>query len=204
MTSAISYAAIDETYPIAGQDNNSQGFRDNFSYIKSGLTVAASEITALQNTTAKGVTYTTNENDFNGTKIVNAETNELYGSVYPVGTTVSNSNISVKQGEYQTFTIGDPETPGAVSIVFTFHEWPSSGLFAKIRLAFTSNGTEQTISFANSGGGVLKADDSGMFASGAGKALTIPADVNKTVVVEAWTINGVGGTVYLKYLGEFA
>jgi hypothetical protein len=200
MTSAISYSAIDETYPIAGQDNNSQGFRDNFSYIKSGLTVAATEISALQTNTAK----LNADNDFGLTVISNAETNQLYGSVYPVGTTTSNSYISVKQGEYQTFTIGNPETPGVVNITFTFHEWPASDLFAKIRVAFNSNGVAQTILFANSGGGTVKADDSGKFASGASKALTIPADATKTVIIEAWTINGVGGTVYLKYLGEFS
>ena len=67
MTSAISYSSIDETYPVAGQDNNSQGFRDNFNYIKAGLTTAASEITALQTNTAK----TNADNDFAANLIEN-------------------------------------------------------------------------------------------------------------------------------------
>ena len=32
MASTINTANIDETYPIAGQDNDSQGFRDNFQH----------------------------------------------------------------------------------------------------------------------------------------------------------------------------
>ena len=34
MASNIDNTSIDATYPIAGQDNDSQGFRDNFTVIK--------------------------------------------------------------------------------------------------------------------------------------------------------------------------
>ena len=39
---------IDITYPIAGQDNDTQGFRDNFSSIKNNLNIAKNEISDLQ------------------------------------------------------------------------------------------------------------------------------------------------------------
>ena len=48
MASSISVTNIDATYPVAGQDNDSQGFRDNFSQIKTQLTTASTEITSLQ------------------------------------------------------------------------------------------------------------------------------------------------------------
>jgi hypothetical protein len=48
MTSLINPSNIDITYPIAGQDNDSQGFRDNFKNIQTGLETARSEITILQ------------------------------------------------------------------------------------------------------------------------------------------------------------
>jgi hypothetical protein len=38
---------IDGTYPVAGVDNDTQGFRDNFTIIKTGLATAQSEITSL-------------------------------------------------------------------------------------------------------------------------------------------------------------
>ena len=55
MTSLINslYINIDEAYPVAGVDNDTQGFRDNFDIIKSSLAVASTEITVLQDTTAK-------------------------------------------------------------------------------------------------------------------------------------------------------
>ena len=48
MASSISVTNIDATYPVAGQDNDSQGFRDNFSQIKTQLSTASTEITAIQ------------------------------------------------------------------------------------------------------------------------------------------------------------
>jgi hypothetical protein len=50
MTSNISTysGAIVVDFPIAGADNDSQGFRTNYTKIKSALDVAATEISALQ------------------------------------------------------------------------------------------------------------------------------------------------------------
>ena len=53
MASNILTSDINELYPVAGADNDSQGFRDNFRLIKTGLATAASEVTALQTNTAK-------------------------------------------------------------------------------------------------------------------------------------------------------
>ena len=49
MASNIVPGNIDATYPKAGQDNRSQGFRDNFSDIITAFTTAHSEITNFQN-----------------------------------------------------------------------------------------------------------------------------------------------------------
>ena len=48
MTSLINITNIDITYPIAGQDNDTQGFRTNFQNIRNNFVTARSEITALQ------------------------------------------------------------------------------------------------------------------------------------------------------------
>lgn len=49
MSSNINTSNINANFPIQGEDNPSQGFRDNFFYIAAQLNVAASEITDLQN-----------------------------------------------------------------------------------------------------------------------------------------------------------
>jgi len=59
MASNINPANIDVTYPIAGQDNDTQGFRDNFTNIKNNFTVARGEISDLQSLTTITPTITT-------------------------------------------------------------------------------------------------------------------------------------------------
>jgi hypothetical protein len=48
MASQINTNNIDITYPIAGQDNDTQGFRTNFTNIQNNFITAANEISALQ------------------------------------------------------------------------------------------------------------------------------------------------------------
>lgn len=50
MTSQINTTNIDITYPVAGQDNDTQGFRDNFRNIKTNLNFAQTEISSIQAT----------------------------------------------------------------------------------------------------------------------------------------------------------
>lgn len=59
MSSNINPNTINITYPIAGQDNDTQGFRDNFSSIKNNFSVAQTEISALQSNSAISITTTT-------------------------------------------------------------------------------------------------------------------------------------------------
>ena len=48
MASPINTNNIDGTFPVAGQDNSSQGFRDNFTNLKTNLGYAKTEIEDLQ------------------------------------------------------------------------------------------------------------------------------------------------------------
>ena len=60
MTSNINFAAINENFPVAGQDNDTQVFRDNFDTIKTNFSEAKTEITDLQDNAAR----TDGDNDF--------------------------------------------------------------------------------------------------------------------------------------------
>ena len=53
MASNIDDVSINSAYPVAGQANDSQGFRDNFGTIKSNFVASKAEIEALQDNTAK-------------------------------------------------------------------------------------------------------------------------------------------------------
>ena len=64
--SSINETGVNADYPVAGQDNDSQGFRDNFSILKSNFVAAKTEIEELQDITAK----LNDTNDFLGNNIV--------------------------------------------------------------------------------------------------------------------------------------
>jgi hypothetical protein len=64
MASDINYTDINETYPKAGVDNSTQGFRDNFSLIKTNFQVAKEEIEFLQ---GNAIIANVNNNLRNGT-----------------------------------------------------------------------------------------------------------------------------------------
>lgn len=184
-SSQIQYAAIDENYPVAGQDNNSQGFRDNFAYIKTALETATSELTEVLGNAARK----DSDNDFNGYRIENARVNKLYGIVnnLPLAT---NTTLDIRDGQYHKLTVSS-------NLTLTFSQWGSSNLFNKIRLEFISDSSARTITFATTGGGVIKKQ------SGFPTPFIVPADTSKSLIVDAWTTNG-GNVVFLEYVGEFA
>jgi hypothetical protein len=85
MTSAIVPGNIDGTFPIAGQDNSSQGFRDNFTAIKNNFTTAATEITNLQANKAS----TDANTSFNDKVVSRATLKDTAETVYAHGTVSS-------------------------------------------------------------------------------------------------------------------
>ena len=96
MASNINEATIDGTYPVAGQDNDTQGFRDNFTIIKTALGVARTEIGTLQETAAQGAEYdaSTSTNNFNGTKIRDAIIDQGTESYSTVAGVITSQEVS--------------------------------------------------------------------------------------------------------------
>lgn len=110
--SSIAYNTIDENYPLAGQDNDSQGFRDNFSVIKDALATAASEITVLENTSAK--MGTGESNDFLFGIISNVQLSNAYkitqdGNITTNQVVVANSDyFRISKADSASITINWP------------------------------------------------------------------------------------------------
>lgn len=185
MTSAISYSSIDETYPVAGQDNNSQGFRDNFNYIKTGLATAASEITDLQTNTVKSNA----SNDLNANLIENFEYNNAYGTVANVGAISGATNVELIDGVYQTFTVG-------ANLTLTLREWPEAGVLGRVTLEIRSDGSgAHEISFSGSPAPTILKNFATPFA--------LSATASTRSIFNVWTITG-GTTIFIEHVGNFA
>lgn len=155
MTSQINFGAINNAYPVAGEDNNSQGFRDNFTAISAGLAVAKTELSALQANVVLKANLTTNAvvtNDLNGSTISNGLYNRFYGVYFSGGTVSASANIDLVNGPVQKFVLSGDAT-------LTFTGWPTAGKMGLIRVLIASdqNGV-RTPGFATSGGGTIKYD----------------------------------------------
>lgn len=200
MTSNIVSETIDAAYPVAGVDNDTQGFRDNFSIIKTGIATAASEITQLQSSTAK----LDASNDFNGTTIADATLAATTEQYFNAGTKITGDNISFLNGHYQrlALNLNDNATPGTIN--FNLADWPDRDGFAKITVEFRGTAADgdvsvvHTVTLTVAGGGTLKKS------SNFPASLTVDSVTNRDnpVIVEFWTVNQ-GNTVYANYLGVF-
>jgi hypothetical protein len=145
MTSAINPNNIDGAYPVTGQDNNSQGFRDNFTNIKVNFQDAAAEITDLQNKvllkaplTGSNVALTTS-NDLSGTgPIIGALIKNFGANRVAVAATSGSIAINYTQGHYQSIT-----TSGSITLSFT--NFPASGTYGYIKLQINITNAAHTV-----------------------------------------------------------
>ena len=140
MTSNINPNDIDGAYPVAGQDNNSQGFRDNFTNTKTNFQYAANEITDLQNKAVlkAALTGTTLDNNMNGVVISNAQLQQMTNTVLPLGTVSGSVTLNYALGPYYTVTTG-----GAISLAFS--NLPAAGVEATWTASITVVSTSHTV-----------------------------------------------------------
>jgi len=184
MASNILTTDINELYPVAGADNDSQGFRDNFRLVKSGLAVASTEITALQTTSAK----LNAENDFNGNVIREANFIANSEEVYVTDEITSSQNIRFVNGNYQIITVG-------ADVTLTLTDWPVTGKLGKIRCAVKGDGTSRLVVFSAGANKVLKTDTNW-------PASFLAVSTTDPIIIDLWSADA-GLTVYGQYHGQF-
>ena len=140
MASNINPNDIDGSYPVAGQDNNSQGFRDNFTNIKTNFTSAANEITDLQNKVIlkSALTGTTLDNNMGGTLLYDALIQDFAAQKVSLGSLSGAVSINYASGHYQAIT-----TSG--SITLSFINFPSSGTYGYVKLQLVISNPAHTI-----------------------------------------------------------
>ena len=119
---------INQGFPVRGQDNDSQGFRDNFTYI-------AQAITAVNNQTDFLNIYTIKTNStasFYGNIVDSANFRNCSEELWDNGTQSGNITIDYSLGSYQTLSVES----GINNI--TIINWPGEGTAALLTLSITS------------------------------------------------------------------
>ena len=129
MTSQINPNNINGEYPVAGQDNNTQGFRDNFTNIKVNFQYAETEITNLQANSISKVS--TSVNEFNDSVIYGARLQNTGYIQLNRGNVAPTANINYAAGSFQTITANANTT-------VNFTGLPAAGNTAVITLAINA------------------------------------------------------------------
>ena len=192
---------IDETYPIAGQDNDSQGFRDNFATIQSSLTATK---TALKDIEAKGVFKTaladgSLDNDLQGSTITNGVLKGVASEHFNTGNITQNAeaNILWTTAEYHDITMANPS-----SVRLSLGGWPAAGTYGRMRLAIRSNnGSARTITFEAANAGTLRVNSTNLTSALSGGDFIVTSATSPKIV-DVWTVDG-GITVFMEYAGEY-
>lgn len=185
MPSNINTSNIDETYPVAGQDNNSQGFRDNFNSIKTNLSTAKTEIETLQTNTAK----LNATNNFGNNIITEAKFKYNSTVIYSGGSIATPQDIIIENGNFQTFVVGN-------NITLTLTDWPAvANVMSSIIVEVRSDGVARTVTWSTENAGLIYKDTA--FPT----PFVLPADEDP-LYVEFWSYNQ-GATVFARYAGRF-
>ena len=207
--SNLNYAAINEAYPIAGQDNDSEGFRGNFAAIKASLTTAQTDLTELQLKSVLKQTLGNTAaatNDLLGSTVKNGLYSNLNGVVPDAGQTVFTGN------QYTVRFSGNSENAAPFQVfrisqnsLITFANWRISPVqYTRVRYHFVSDGGGAwTVQFSNTGGVVIFETGSGITSQTITLTDYTPGSTSPVhTVVDVWTYNGT--TVFVKIIGNYA
>jgi len=146
MASLVNPSNINGNFPIAGQDNDSQGFRDNFTNIKNNFTFIKQEVEDLQ---AKSVlkaalTGSTLDNNFLGSQLKNTQFKNYSETMYDWGNTSGEIQLDLALGNvHRIYTDGD------ITLNAVIKNWPSSLQYSRILLYITISNASHTLTIPN-------------------------------------------------------
>lgn len=141
MASSINPNNIDGSYPVAGQDNNSQGFRDNFTNTKVNFQYAEDEINDLQSKVILKAALTGStglDNNMNDALLYAAKIQDFSATKVSVSGTSGSIAINYASGHYQAIS-----TTGSISLSFT--NFPPSGQYGYLKLQINITNIAHTV-----------------------------------------------------------
>lgn len=150
MASSINPYNINGNYPVAGQDNDSQGFRDNFTNTRNNLVFAKSELEDLQSKVLLkspllgGSASDPNFNQMSGTRLSGVQLKSWYEThdrKNPAG-----SNVSLN---FDTANFYSIVTNGPVTLTPAGFPTGSAAGWGKIMLLIEVTDVAHTVSFPN-------------------------------------------------------
>jgi hypothetical protein len=192
LTSLINFAAINENFPVAGQDNDTQVFRDNFDTIKNNFREAKTEIEDLQDNVAR--TDDISDFNYNTVTTVTLQDAVVRKRNYGAAIVAITQEVSFKQALYHIIKFGNNCAIELIDFPNGAGDTLGFGACGKITLELYGDGTARTLSFTPTGTTVFKKS------SNFPGTLTVTSDTNP-VIVEVWQHSA--DIIFLNYLGVF-
>jgi hypothetical protein len=205
--SNITFSTIITNYPVPGQDNDTNGFRQNFQAIYTALSHAHDELADLQAKALLKDKLTVNDsldNNLANNVISNPLLKSYSGVLFPQNAPGSSVIANFTDGNTQKINV----TQSGTSIQITgwpVNNTPTDASYSSIlRLMLVPTGNSKTVTIQNTGGTikVAAADVSTLVPAQNNSYATINlATANTAYVIEAWNL---GDTVaYLKIVGVY-
>lgn len=141
MSSQITPNSVNETFPVAGRDNNSQGFRDNFTAIKNNFTYTKREIDDLMNKAVvkSQLTYgPAIDNNFGGQIITGATFKK---ESYAIADNAEASTVTIDYANASQHQVHIGVDTATANTTLSFTGLPAANKYAEIRLFVEVGGT---------------------------------------------------------------
>jgi hypothetical protein len=190
MASNINPFNIDGAFPVAGQDNDSQGFRDNFTNIRNNLASAKSELEDLQSKALlKSALTGTNLNNNLAGGVLTAPALQGFSE-----TIVDHASLSGTVSlDFSSANVHKITSTGSITLSFA-STWPATGSFGRMILWLTLASTSHTLTLPSSV--TLGYNNiSGLVVSGANGVITF--DNTGTYIFAFSTLDG-GNSVHIE------
>jgi len=193
VTSAINYLSINENFPVAGQDNDTQTFRDNFDTIKVNFRSAQEEITDLQSYSAKTNTDNNfNNNEISKTVLRNTMFKKFDGGIITLPTT--QLTVDYENGGYQVFRF-------ASNMNIDFQNLPQNSSASgpigcgKITLELYGDGSTRTLTFTTSAGTEFRRNSSF-------PGTVSVSSITAPIIIDVWRHNA--AYIFMHYHGQYS
>jgi hypothetical protein len=192
--SDINYLDINETWPVAGEDNDTQTLRDNFGSIKDGLQFAKAENTDILANAA----FLDVDNDFQSNELSNAVLRNTMFKKFDGGiidNTTALLTVDYENGNYQVFRFD-------ADMNIDFQNLPENSSASgpvgvgKITLElYSGSSASHNLTFITSGGALLRRNSTfpGTVAVGSTSA---------PIIIDVWRHNAT--YIFMHYYGQYS
>jgi hypothetical protein len=191
--SQINTNGINVNYPVPGQNNSSQGFRDNFGQIRTNLNTAGTEITDLQTKVVLKAALDNSvlNNDMANAQISNCSTRGFRGTTFNLGNALAGTVlVDVNKADVHYGTVTG-------NVTLQFGSWAPTNTESSVTLRLAVANADAVISLpsqvvsSNNNFGTTLLENYTMI----GNTATITAPANTEVIEFTFTSLDCGNTI---------